>query len=100
MLYVSITVQFEWDEEKNVVNQRKHGVSFEIAARVFADPACVFRQDRVDERGEMRWHAVGMADAVLLLVVHVYRSNLYGEESIRIVSARKAGKHEGRGYFQ
>jgi len=95
-----ITVRFEWDEEKNAVNLSKHGVSFELAAHVFADPDYVLREDRVDEDGEMRWHAIGLVDAVLLLVVHVCRSNVDGEEIIRIISARKAREHEGRGYFQ
>jgi uncharacterized DUF497 family protein len=93
-------MRLEWDEEKGAANQRKHGVSFESAARVFADPDCVLREDRMDEGGEMRWHAMGLVDAVLLLVVHVYRSAIDGEEIIRIISARKAGKQEGRGYFQ
>ncbi|MGO9255391.1 MAG: BrnT family toxin [Bryobacteraceae bacterium] len=68
--------------------------------RVFADPDYVLREDRMDEGGEMRWHAMGLVDAVLLLVVHVYRSAIDGEEIIRIISARKARKPEGRGYFQ
>jgi hypothetical protein len=93
-------VPFEWDEEKDAANQRKHGVDFESAARVFADPDYVLREDRTDEGGEMRWHAIGLVEAVLLLVVHVYRSSIDGEEIIRIISARKARKQERRGYFQ
>ena len=95
-----ITVRFEWDEEKDVANQRKHGVDFESAARVFADPDYVLREDRTDEGGEMRWHAIGLVEAVLLLVVHVYRSSIDGEEIIRIISARRTRKQERRGYFQ
>ena len=41
------TMRFEWDEEKNDANQRKHTVAFEIAARVFADPNYILREDRV-----------------------------------------------------
>ena len=93
-------MRFEWSEEKDAANQRKHGVGFEFAARVFADLDYVLREDRMDEDGEMRWHAIGLVDAVLLLVVHVYRSSIDGEEIIRILSARKARKHEGRRYFQ
>jgi len=93
-------MRFEWDEEKDAANQRKHGVGFELAARVFADLDYVLRKDRMDEDGEMRWHTIGLVDAVLLLVVHVYRSNINDEEIIRIISARKARKHEGRRYFQ
>jgi uncharacterized DUF497 family protein len=93
-------MRFEWDEEKDAANQRKHGVSFESAARVFADPDYVLREGRTDEGGEMRWHAIGLVEAVLLLVVHVYRSTIDGEEIIRTVSARKTHKQERRGYFQ
>jgi uncharacterized DUF497 family protein len=75
-------------------------VSFALATRVFQDDNHILRKDRIDQDGELRWHAIGMVDAVLLLVIHVYRSNRHGEEIIRIISARKASKHEGRGYFQ
>jgi uncharacterized DUF497 family protein len=88
------------DAEKNATNQAKHGVSFEVAARVFHDPNYLLRQDRIDEDGEQRWHAIGMVDAILLLVVHVYRSTSDEEEIIRIISARKASKNESRGYLQ
>ena len=48
------SVRFEWDEAKNLSNQRKHdGVSFEDACRVFQDPLQVSVQDRV-EGGEQR----------------------------------------------
>jgi uncharacterized DUF497 family protein len=65
---------------------------------VFADPDYALREDRMDEGGEMRWHAIGLVDTVLLLVVHVYRSSVDGEEIIRIISARAAEKHEIRRY--
>jgi uncharacterized protein len=67
---------------------------------VFDDPGYLLLEDRVDDTGETRWHAVGFVDTVLLLVVHVYRTTLHGDEILRIISARKAGKREGRRYFQ
>ena len=78
-----IQLRFEWDDTKNRSNQRKHRVSFEFAARVFEDPNCLFRADRVDATGEQRWHAIGLAKeedepAVLLLVVHVVREEYHG----------------------
>jgi uncharacterized DUF497 family protein len=93
-------MRFEWDANKDRGNQKKHGVSFEFATRVFADPCCMIWEDRVDEDGETRWQAVGLIETVILLVVHVYRSTIDGEEIIRIISARKASEHEGRRYFQ
>jgi hypothetical protein len=50
-------VRYEWDEEKNRQNQRKHGgISFELAALVFEDKRCLIGPDRVDKTGEQRWH--------------------------------------------
>jgi uncharacterized DUF497 family protein len=61
--------------------------------------------DRIDsETGEQRWHAIGAipvepgSAVAVLLVVHVYRENNYGEETIGIISARAAEKHEIRRY--
>jgi uncharacterized DUF497 family protein len=54
-------VRYEWDEKKNRLNLKKHGVSFEMAALVFEDEHCLVRLDRVDELGEERWHAIGKA---------------------------------------
>ena len=74
-----------------------------MAALVFEDEGCLVRPDRTDETGEQRWHAIGAARiepdaAVVLLVVHVCREDSYGEEIIRIISARRAEKHEIRRY--
>jgi uncharacterized DUF497 family protein len=103
-------MQYEWDENKNRPNQRKHGISFEMAALAFEDERCLVRLDRIDEAGEQRWHAIGAARiepdaAVVLLVVHVYREETNGEETIRIperaangISARRAEKNDLRRY--
>ena len=52
-------MQYEWDEEKDRINQEKHGISFPIAALVFEDERCLVFLDRIDDAGEQRWHAVG-----------------------------------------
>lgn len=90
-------VRFEWDPAKAAANQRKHGVSFETATRVFADPNAIFEQDRSVD-GEPRWQAIGVADGlVMLLVAHALEER--GEvEAIRIISARKANRKERRRY--
>jgi hypothetical protein len=97
-------MQFEWDQRKNDANVRKHGLSFETAARVFGDPNFVLVKDRIDSKtGEQRWHAIGSASvedvSVILLVVHAYRGT-DGQETIRIISARKASQKERRFYFE
>jgi len=84
---------FAWDENKNRINLRKHGVSFEAATRIFEDPNVVSYRDRdVDE--EERWHAIGcLKGMAILLAVHTSEES-DGEEKIRIISARKATPRE------
>jgi uncharacterized protein len=99
-----IQMRYEWDERKNRENQRKHpGVSFGLAMLVFEDEDRLIRLDRVDENGEQRWHAIGAViprpgTRAVLLVVHVYREDHNGEEIIRIISARRVGPDDVRGY--
>lgn len=93
--------RFTWDEDKNLANQRKHGVRFEEAAQVFADPLHVMRHDRV-EGGEQRWQTIGQAYGItVLLVAHTLTEedpNGHPIERIRIISARKADRSERRRY--
>ena len=91
-------------ERKNRLNQRKHeGISFELATLAFQDERCLICRDRVDDLGEQRWHAIGCVsvrteNSAVLLVVHAYREDVDGEETIRIISARRADKDEFRRY--
>lgn len=92
--------RFEWDPVKAASNESKHGVRFELAMRVFLDPLCVTRQDRI-EGGELRWQTMGMVDGMLLLLVaHTVREDEDVGEVIRIVSARLATRKEKRDYEQ
>ncbi len=80
-----------WDERKNRVNKRKHGISFETASLVFDDPYHLTRQDR-EVDGEPRWQTIGIVNGVhLLLVAHAVSDD---DEEIRIISARKATRSE------
>ena len=91
---------FSWDDAKNERNQRKHGVSFAAAQLVFDDPLHVTRQDRI-ENGEQRWQTVGLVGGVaVLLVAHTWLETDSGIEHIRIISARRATKLEGKVYEQ
>jgi uncharacterized protein len=88
---------FVWDERKGRINRRKHGLSFETAVRVFEDPAAISYVDRVIENEE-RWHTIGSAGGIaVVLVVHTVKEE-HGEEEIRIISARKATARERRVY--
>ena len=87
--------RFTWDEAKARSNRRKHGVDFDTAVRVFADPFHVMRLDRVED-GEERWQTVGRVHGVtLLLVAHTLADeDRDGRpvEHIRVISARKADR--------
>jgi len=84
---------FVWDEKKNRSNRRKHGISFETAARIFEDPNVVSYLDCMVEQEE-RWHSIGNAGGIaIILVVHTSEEQ-NGEEEIRIISARKASPRE------
>lgn len=90
-------VLFEWDESKAETNERKHGVSFESAARVFDDPYAVAEQDRT-EHGEQRWQTLGMVEGIVMLLVGHTVQEEGQDEIIRIVTARKATRKERQGY--
>jgi uncharacterized DUF497 family protein len=95
--------RFLWDPVKAASNLRKHGVSFEIALRAFADPFSLTDQDRI-EGGEQRWQTLGLVEGYLLLLV-AHTSQDEDEdgqpiELIRIISARAADRKERRRYEQ
>lgn len=87
-------MKIEWDAEKEESNFSKHGVSFDDAVMALLDPMALVREDP-DSEGEARWVLVGLsAQARLLTVVYT----LCGEESIRLISARKATRKEANYY--
>jgi uncharacterized DUF497 family protein len=76
--------RFDWDPNKAASNLRKHGVSFQTAILVFADPDALVLQDRV-ENGDERWLAIGVVEGLFVLVVaHTVREE-DGIEVIRII---------------
>ena len=85
-------MNFTWDPRKASSNRKKHGVSFEEAATVFGDRLGLAIEDAVDPE---RTLLLGMSDRLrVLLVVHVERV----DETIRLISARRATAHERRRY--
>jgi uncharacterized protein len=92
-----VKTRFEWDPTKAANNLRKHGVSFETAARVFTDPYALVELDRI-ENGEERWQTIGVVEGVLMLMVaHTVREQ-DDIEVIRIISARRGNRRERRRY--
>jgi len=89
-------LKFVWDSAKAAANLRKHKVSFEEAASVFGDPLALTFADPDHSVGEKRWLTFGVSSGDrLLVVVHIEIGR-----SIRIVSARKATRHEREIYEQ
>ena len=88
---------FEWDENKRRANIHKHGIDFSDAATIFEAKTVVILDDRFDY-GEERYVAFGLLRGTVIKVIAV----AYAErgETIRIISARKALKHEEAFYFE
>lgn len=98
-----MNVRFEWDPEKALSNERKHGVSFATALRAFADPFALKILERVED-GEHRWQTLGAVQGHLLLLIAYTLRELDEDgrsvEVVRIISARKADRSERRRYEQ
>ena len=87
-------IDFEWDERKRRSNLAKHGVDFAAAADIFASPVVVAPDERYDYGGN-RWIAIGQVRARVIVVAFAETG---GVARIRLISARKALKHEQRIY--
>jgi hypothetical protein len=85
-------VRFVWDSRKAASNLKKHGVSFDEASSAFEDPLAAYYPDRLRDE---RFVLIGYSHRQrLLYVVHAE----VGVDSIRIISARKATRHEKARY--
>ena len=90
------SIKFEWDSEKDRINQDKHGISLEEAKTVFYDLEALVIDDPEHSEEEDRFIILGLSKAANLLVVcHCYRES---ETVIRIISPRKATKTEAKYY--
>jgi uncharacterized protein len=88
-------IRFEWDPIKDVSNQKKHGISFSEAKTVFSDQFARLISDPDHSEEEDRFILLGTSiDSKLLVVCHCIKT----DESIRIISARKAEKPERKIY--
>ena len=86
---------FEWDEKKSASNEKKHGVSFDEAKSIFTDQFARLIADPDHSYEEDRFILLGTSiHSRLLVVCHCIRMN----DSIRIISARKADKQEREFY--
>ncbi len=91
-------ILFQWDQNKNLANIKKHKISFEEAKTVFFDENARLIPDPEHSVKEERFIMLGISDNLkLLVVVHIYKRN---NEIIRIISARKATKSESKFYHE
>jgi hypothetical protein len=89
-------LRFTWDENKNRVNRRKHGVAFEEAQTAFLDEQAKVYFDPDHSEDEERFILLGVSFRLRVLVVcHCYRES---DTVVRIISARKADKQEQEDY--
>lgn len=86
-------MEFEWDEAKRLLNLDKHGIDFVDVPDMF-DGDLVTVEDERYSYGEQRFITFGLLQGRIIAVVHTDR-----DESIRIISARKATKYEQRIYL-
>lgn len=86
---------FEWDDEKAAENFRKHSVSFEEAAYALGDPFAVEVIDDRERYAEERIIALAAGKTGILVIIHTDR-----HERTRIISARKAKRHEQDTYYR
>ena len=91
-------IKFEWDDNKNEINKKKHRISFEEAQTVFYDSEALVIDDPEHSEQEERFIILGLSKkANLLVVCHCYRES---DSIIRIISARKATATEARYYHK
>lgn len=86
-------MEFEWDEAKSAETESERGISFEMAALLFADASRIKWPDERHDYGEERWLTTGVVDGECLTVVYPMRG-----EVTRIISARPASRKERHSY--
>ncbi|MBW2658663.1 MAG: BrnT family toxin [Deltaproteobacteria bacterium] len=91
-------IKFEWDKRKEIMNVKKHGVSFEDARTVFYDDSAIQFYDPDHSDQEDCFILLGLSlKPQVLVVCHCFRES---ETVVRIISARKADKDEERAYWE
>ncbi|MBQ7500962.1 MAG: BrnT family toxin [Clostridia bacterium] len=91
-------ISFEWDNNKNELNKKKHGISFEEAKTVFYDDDAIVFDDPDHSIEEERFLILGVTfNEKLCIVSHCYRDK---DNVIRLISARKATRIEAMVYYQ
>ena len=99
VLQLYIQMRYEWDEAEEPAQPEEARSLIRGGGARARRRELPHRTDRIDETGEQRWHAIGAVQIgggtrAVLFVVHVYREEIDGQEIVRIISARRADKHD------
>ena len=87
-------MHFEWDESKRQSNVEKHGIDFADCSVVFDNRTYLLLDDR-DDYGEVRFISIGLLRDIVVVIAHTET-----DEVIRLISARKANRHEQEAFFR
>ena len=99
VIWLGVTcLRWTWEQAKSEANLRAHSLSFEAAVFLFDDPMSATQEDPYPY--EQRWRTIGMVGTQVVMVVHTWTETYSetGEETGRIISARKATRHEREAY--
>ena len=88
-------MRFTWNPAKNLLNAKRHAVTFEDAVRIFDGPTVEEVDDRFDY-GEVRLYAIGMVNGIELTVVYTDREN----DTRHIISARRSTPRERCAFWE
>ncbi|EAZ89667.1 BrnT family toxin [Crocosphaera chwakensis] len=87
-------MKFEWDEDKRLINIRKHDIDFLDVKSIFENDTVIIEDNRFNYN-EQRWLALGLLKGRVVVVVYTERKS-----SLRIISIRKGTQYEQRTYFE
>lgn len=85
-------MSFEWDPEKNRINEAKHGIPLELVPLCFEHPILARRRDY---GSEVRWLAIGWLEGVVIAFAYTKRG-----ANIRLINARRANRNERKRYAE
>lgn len=88
-------MKYVWDEAKNRINLKQHGIGLGDAAKIF-DGKTLEQEDDRFEYGEIRVYAIGIINGIEIAVIYTDKDN----DERRIISARRAEPHERRAYWK
>ena len=88
-------MRYSYDPAKKAANLKKHGFNFDDAKQVFESAQTVTFEDRRFDYGETRYLTLGLLHGIVVIIAAVET-----DKTVRIISMRKADKHEQKIYYE